>query len=186
MKRILPLVLILFCFIIFGCSVPSVANYSQLHTFIKDEQVIKGGFGSKKKILLIKDVRGNDMYDENIVELKEVVEKYISIHPDLSESTKNNLRELKITEGTTKEEVEILLGKPDKVIRQGNKVSATSEIWIYRINKMNAFTIFIFPVFFAHEGYYLYFKDNLLTTIQRHYLAQIIQQSAGPGVQTLR
>ena len=185
MKRIKLPVLILFCLIILGCSLPGVANYSQLHSFIKEEKIIKGGFGSKKKVLSVKDFRGTDMFDENIAALKETVEKYISGHPDLSEPTKNNLRELKAAEGLTEEEVEVLLGKPDRVIKRG-EASAISEIWIYRINKMNAFTVFIFPIFFAHEGYYLYFKDHQLSEIQRHYLAQIIQQNAGPGIQNSR
>lgn len=178
MKKILVLILILFCIYISGCwSLPRVANYKELYSFTKEEKKIKGGFGSKRKVVLVKDFRGNEMYDENITALKEKVEKYISSRTDLSEPEKNNLRQFRVSEGTTKEEVHLLLGKPDKVIRSDNRVGAASEIWIYRTNKRSTFTIIVIPVFFTHEGYYLYFKDNVLIAIERHCLQQTVTTS---------
>lgn len=171
MKKILFSILILFCIYITGCSIPRVASYPQLYSFIKEEKKIRSGF-TKKKVISIKDFRKNEMYEEDIIALKEKIEEYISHHPDLSELTKNNLRELKITKGSTQEEVKLLRGKPDKV-RAG--------IWIYRINKMATFTIFIIPVFYSCEAYYLYFKDASLTAIERHYLQQTVS-SSGMGL----
>lgn len=180
-KKIFSIILVLFYLGMTGCSMPSAALERSLYSFTKEEKKIKGAFG-KKKFISIKDFRGNDVYEEDIIDLKEEIEKYISSHPDLSESAKNNLRELRVTEGATREEVRLLLGAPDKIIRASSAKKGTSEIWIYKLNKMNAFTIFIVPVFFIHQAYYLYFQDNSLFNIERHYLRQIVEQSPGPGI----
>jgi len=182
MRKISLLVSVLFCVYITGCcSIPRVTSYQQLYSIAKEEKKIKAGF-SKTKIVLIKDFRENEAYDENITALKEKVEKYISGHTDLNESTKNNLRELKVTEGAAKEEVKLLLGEPDKVVKTDKKDIA-SEIWSYRINKRSIFTIVFLPIFFGHEEYYLYFKDSTLTFIERHYLEQTFYSSgSGMGV----
>ncbi|MDP3731715.1 MAG: hypothetical protein Q8R31_01615 [Candidatus Omnitrophota bacterium] len=166
-----------------GCSMPTVAIQRPLYSFTREEKITKGGFMGKRKSIAIKDFRGNEAYDEDIETFKAEVEKYISRHPDLSEPAKDNLRALKVTQGAGVDEVILLLGKPDKAVRAGGggKYGA-SEIWIYRINKIRAFTIFIIPVFPVHEGYYLYFKDGALVEIERHYLKQVVQQSEGPGV----
>jgi len=178
MKKILVLILILSCICISGCwSLPRVANYKELYSFTKEEKNMKGGFGSKRKVVLVKDFRGNEVYDEDMAALQEKVEKYISSHADLNEPEKNKLRELRVSKGTTKEEVLLLLGKPDKVIRLKNKVCATSEIWIYRTNKRIAFVIIVIPVFFTHEGYYLYFEENILRAIERHSLEETVTTS---------
>ena len=178
MKKILVLILILSCICISGCwSLPRVASYKELYSFTKEEKNIKGGFGSKRKVVLVKDFRGNEMYDEDMTAFKEKVEKYISSHADLSEPEKNNLRELRVSKGTAKEEVLLLLGKPNKVIRLNNKACAASEIWIYRTNKRITFIIIVIPVFFTHEGYYLYFEDNILTAIERHSLEETVTTS---------
>ena len=182
MKKILFLILILFCIYITGCcSIPRVASYKQLYSFTKQEKRIKRGFGGKSKVISIKDFRENEMYDEHIAALKEEVEKYISNHTDLNEATKNNLRELKVIQGATKEEVKLLLGEPDKLVKIGKKADIASEIWIYKINKRSVFTIVFPPVFFGQEKYYLYFKDNILTLIERHYLEQTFY-SSGSGM----
>lgn len=179
MKKILILFL---CFYISSCSVPTAANYRQLYSFTREEKKLKGVIG-KKKVVLIKDFRENDMYEEDMEGLKQEVEEYILAHPDLGEQAKLNLRELKVTEGARKEEVRLLLDKPDKVVRARGKANyAADEIWIYKISKLRTFTVFIIPVFLCHEGYYLYFKDDLLAGIERHYLTQIVQQGSAPGV----
>ncbi|MFA4842460.1 MAG: hypothetical protein WC658_01320, partial [Candidatus Omnitrophota bacterium] len=77
--------------------------------------------------------------------------------------------------GENEEEVRLLLGEPDKVIRGGST-------WIYKISRIRAITVFIIPVFFVHEGYYLNFQDGILAGIERHYPRQIVEQSPGPGV----
>lgn len=118
------------------------------------------------------------MYDEDIAALKEEVEKYISSHDGLSEQKKADLRELKVTEGDTKEEVFLLLGEPEKISGAG----AGKETWIYRINRLRAFTFFIFPYYFAHEAYYLRFENNKLMSIERHYPKQMVHQASGPGI----
>lgn len=185
MKRISSAILIILCVYLGGCcSLPGVETCNQLHSFIKTERKAKSGFGGKSKVILIKDFRGSDeVYEEDMAALKEEVEKYISGHPELSDATKNNLRELKVAPGATKQEVELLLGAPDKAEKsKGSADFNASEVWIYKINKIRAFTVFIIPVFFVHEGYYLYFKDDALAGIERHYLKQIVQQSAGAGV----
>lgn len=180
MKKKSFLILILSYIYISGCcSVPTALSLSQLYSFTKETKKIKGGLG--KKVVLIKDFRENEAYDEDILTLKEEIEKYISTHTDLSETTKNNLRELKLTERATKEEVRLLLGEPDRIIKAGIKTYSATEIWIYRINKINTFTIIVIPVFFANEGYYLYFKDSGLIAIERHYLRQTFR-SSGVGI----
>lgn len=170
-----PLILILSCIYISGCwSLPRTTDYSQLYSITKEAKKIKSGFGNRK-VVAIKDFRETEMYEENITALKEGVEKYILAHPDLSDQTKNNLRELKVTAGATQDEVRLLLGNPDKVRKRSNGDDPASEIWIYRINKRSAFTIIVIPVFFTHEGYYLYFKENTLDAIKRHYLEHVIK-----------
>jgi len=182
MKRLAVLFLISFCLYVSGCSLPSAVTCRQLYSFTKGEEKIKGGFG-KKKAIWIKDFRENDVYQEDISALKEEIESYISGHPNLGDSAKSNLRELKVTEGATKEEVELLLGKPDKITNtSGGSKYGASQIWIYKINKMRAFTVFIVPIFFVHEGYYLYFADNILAAIEKHYLGQLVRQEGGPGI----
>jgi len=182
MRKIFFTILGLFCIYLTGCcSIPRVDTYKQIYSITREEKNIKKGFG-KRKIVLIKDFRENEAFDEDIAALKEKVEKYISSHPDLSETAKNNLRELKVTEAQTKEEVELLLGQPDKVVKKEEKDIA-SEIWIYQTSHKSVFTIVFLPVFFGHEEYYLYFKDNILTLIEGHYLEQTFYASgSGMGV----
>jgi len=178
MKNLTFIFIILSCLLFSSCSIPSVAKYNQLYSFTKEERKLKGGFGSKNRTeVLVKDFRENEMYEEDITALKEEVEKYIVAHQDLSDETKNALRELKVTEGETTEEVRLLLGDPDKIAE-----SDLIETWIYTINKVRAFTVFIIPVFVAHEGYYLRFQDNRLTAIERHLPKQILRQASGPGI----
>lgn len=177
------LIIVLICLNAVGCSLPAVTVQSPLYSIVKQEKRTKAGFMGEKSFILIKDFRGNDAYDEDITGLKAEVEKYISQHPDSSESAKNNLRELKVTPGATGDEVALLLGRPDRIMSAtGRGRYAASEIWIYRLNKIRIFTIFILPVFPVHEGYYLYFKDGALVEIEKHYLKQIVEQHAGPGV----
>jgi len=181
--KIISATIVLVSLAMIGCSLPTAAIQRPLYSFVRQEKRIKSGFGGEKKSITIKDFRGNDAYDEDIAALKEEVEKYIFQHPDLSESAKNNLREIKVTQGATGDEVVLLLGKPDKLARvSGGGRYGASAIWIYKLSKIRAFTIFIIPVFFPHEGYYLYFKDGALVEIERHYLKQIVEQGAGPGV----
>ena len=176
MKRVLFVVFILLCICLPGCSVPRVATYNHLKSITKNETKPKGMFGGAKSVSIY-DFRGIERYDEDIDALKVRVEKYISIHPDLSGAAKNNLQELKAAFGLNKEEIELLLGKPDKVIKPSGKAQDISEIWIYSKMKLNAFTVFIFPVFFTHESYYLYFQGNTLTNIEKHYLEQLLEST---------
>lgn len=139
--------------------------------------------GGRSRFVLLRDFRQNDIYEEDIAALKAEVEKYILSHPGLSDAAKENLRQLKVTAGLDKQEVELLLGSPDKLMRVSNKGKyGASEIWIYKINKMRAYTVFIVPVAVMREGYYLYFKDDSLMAIEKHSLRQTIQQNAAPGV----
>ena len=175
MRRLLFPILGMLCFYISGCSIPMVAKYSQLSTFTSNKTGKKMKFGLGGSNRAIEDFLGNKIHKEDIDIVKERVEKYISIHNNLSEATKNNLRELRVTEGATKEEVELLLSKPTKIIKRKDNVHAISKIWLYKINKRNPFTIVILPIFLIHEKYYLYFKENILFNIQRHYLRQIVE-----------
>ena len=160
-----------------GCSVPRVATYSHLKSITREETSVKGVFGGAKSVSIY-DFRGVERYDEDIEILKEKVEKYISAHPDLNDSEKNNLRELKIAPGSKKEEIELLLGRADKVTKPSAPIQAASEIWIYNKKKLSAFTVFIFPVFPAHDSYYLYFQDNKLAGIEKHYLEQLLESTS--------
>jgi len=166
-----------------GCSMPTSAVQRSLYSYSKEVKVVKGGLIGKKKSIEIKDFRENEAYDENIEDLQKVVEKYILEHPNLSDSSKDNLRSLKVTVGSTKDEVILLLGKPDKIINEtSGALYGASEIWIYETNRLRAFTIFIVPVFFMHERYYLYFKDGAVAGIERHYPKQVVGQAPGPGL----
>ena len=143
----------------------------------------KGAFGLKSKVVFIKDFRGNDMYDDDIASLKEEIEKYIASHAGLSEATKDSIRKLKVAEGLSQDEVKLLLGKPDTILKPDNK-SGASASWVYSTRKRSAFMIIIFPVFFSHEAYYLYFKDNSLAQIEKHYFAQVIATSQPTDVKS--
>ena len=160
-----------------------MARQNQLSAYYKEEAKKKSSFFGGQKPQFFKDFRQDEAYEEDMTALKEDAEKYISGHPDLSDAAKTNLRELKVAEGASREEVELLLGEPDKVSKLGAGANYNaSELWIYRISRIRAFTVFIVPIFFVHEGYYLYFKDGILAGIERHYLRQTIEQGAGPGV----
>ncbi|MDD4893824.1 MAG: hypothetical protein PHW54_00720 [Candidatus Omnitrophica bacterium] len=183
MRIISVLIIISFLLTIAGCSMPIVTAQKPLYSFTKEEKAVKGGFMGKKKSVTIKNFRESQAYEEEIDDLKIEVEKYISNHPDLSESAKSNLRKLMVTDGSTEEEVIFLLGKPDKIINAtGAGHYGAQEIWMYRINKLRAVTFLIIPVFFVHESYQLYFKDGVLVEIEKHHLQQLITQSHGPGV----
>lgn len=157
-----------------GCSMPASINRSEIYAFSRQEKKLRGGFDNAT-YELVKDFRGYEMYPEDIEALQKKVETYISSHPQISKSQIDNLRELKVIPGATKEEVFLLLGEP-------TKVSAGGDTWIYRLNKLRAFTFFIVPVFIAHEGYYLRFDGNRLVAIERHYPEQMMHQASGPGV----
>lgn len=177
MEKTPLLIFLLASFFLCGCSLPAAARYGEIYSITRKEEKIEGAFGSTKKVVSIKDFRESELYEEDIPALKEEVEEYITAHPDLDGPTKNNLRELKVTEGLNKEEVKLLLGEPDKVAGK-----ASGEIWIYRINRLRVFTFFIIPLFPVHESYYLRFKDDSLSAIERHSLKQTIRQTGGPGV----
>ena len=125
-----------------------------------------------RKVEVVKNFRGNEIDKSAAAAIKEEVDKYIAGRPDLNDVTKNNLREFKIADGAAAGDVKVLLGKPDRVIRTGKKTAA-SETWIYQTSKSSIFDVLIFPVFWGHEEYFLYFKNNILTRIERHYLKQV-------------
>lgn len=169
MKTLYKSISLLLSVCLCGCSIPTAAYYTQLETFSKEKK--KGLFGSGSNIPR-KNILGNDLTAGDSETLKAKVEKYISEHTELTEPNKNNLRDLKITYGSSKEEVELLLGKPLKAVKSANK---SSEVLIYKINKTNLFLLVIIPVFLIHESYYLHFENNALVKIERHYLKQIVK-----------
>jgi hypothetical protein len=166
---ILALVLILGS----GCSMPAVSAQKQIYSFTREEKKIKGTFGRKR--VEVKDFREVEMYEEDMQALQEEVGQYIAARPNLSEEIKNNLKALRVAPGEGQEEVKLLLGEPDKIIDGGNT-------WVYQIHKLRAITVFIIPVFFVHEGYYLRFKEGVLESIERHYPRQVVEQGSAPGV----
>ncbi len=186
MRKKLSFILILCCVYIAGCcSIPRAAGLEQLYSITKGEKNIKRRFGGKTKVKFIRDFRDNEAYDENITNLKQKAEEYISRRGDLDESAKANLRELRVTAGATKEEVRLLLGVPDKAVKIRKKGYDADEMWIYNTYKPSVFTLLFFPVFFGHEKYYLYFNDNILTLIERRYLEQTLySDDYGMGLQT--
>ena len=173
LKKIVITIIVLLSLGICGCSLPSSVGQKYLYSISRLEKRQDGGMFGKKKYIEIKDFRGRERYEEDIALLKEDVEKYIAGRLDLSDQTKAALRELKVAEGLKAEEVKLLLGRPDTIMK---------DVWIYRISKWRAFTVFIIPVFFVHEGYYLYFQDGVLQGIERHYLQQVIHQGPAGGV----
>jgi hypothetical protein len=74
-----------------------------------------------------------------------------------------------------KEQVLAALGEPDKITNG-------SQTWIYRTNRLRAYNVFLMPVAFTHEGYYLFFDNTILTRIERRHPRQIVHQASGPGV----
>jgi hypothetical protein len=166
-----------------GCSTPVIRPEKSLFSYTKEEKTVKGGFMGKKKIVTLKDFRENEVYEEDMEDFQKLAQEYVAQHPSLSETAKENLKGMQVTCGSTKEEVEFLLGKPDKIISPtGDNPPGAREIWVYSIHKMHAYTVFIIPVFVAHESYWLHFKDGALQEINRHYIKQVVGQSPGPGL----
>lgn len=183
MKIVFILAIILVSLCIIGCSMPTATVHRPLYSFTKVEKTTKAGFFGRKKTITIKDFRQNEAYDEDIEALKQEAEKYIPRHPELSGEAMDNLRHLRVTQGSTRDEVTFLLGKPDKVMKtDGAGRYGATEVWIYKINKVRVFTVFIIPLFPVREAYYLYFKDNALLEIERHFLKQVVEQHPGPGI----
>lgn len=179
MRMILILSLAVF---LSGCSMPVSSIQGSLYSFTKEKKKGKGMLASWSAPT-VRDFREEEAYEEDMEGLKEDVEEYISRHPDLKESARNDLRELKVSPGAGSEEVILLLGKPDKLINlRGEGRYGASEIWIYKISKLRTFTVFIFPVFPVHEAYYLYLKDGTLLEIERHALKQTVEQGRGSDV----
>ena len=177
-RRILFSSITFSCLYISGCSVPITTQHGQINAFT-DEKIKLNS--QPDAFILVRDFYGNEVGEENRVRLKKDVEKYISTHNSLGDKEKNNLRELKVVPGNTKEEVGLLLGKPFKVLEVNDKTNKASELWIYRKDKIDAFLIFILPVFFTHDSYYLYFDADKLNTIEEHYIKQAIEASPTGG-----
>jgi hypothetical protein len=181
-KKISPIVLLAFSLYACGCSIPKSARQAEIYSFTKTEKKLSIGF-SKKIEITVKDFRNRIAYEENVEDLQQAVEKYISEHPGMSDAAINNLRKLKVADGATKEEVTFLLGKPDQIRRVSSMNPYGAEgLWIYRISKLDAIMFFIFPVFLVHEGYYLYFKDDVLAGIEKRFMEQMVETSPGPGM----
>jgi len=180
MKKLL-LVIILSIFAA-GCSTLRVTPQSKLPSYIKLEAKKQGFTFGKDKIVSYKDFKNNEIYEEDVDAFKEEVGQYIVKRPELSESVKASLNKLEVTLGLTKEQVILLLGQPDKISSLGPNQYSANQLCIYRITKWRAYTVFIMPVFFVHEGYYLYFKDDILVRIEKRDLKQAIHQGSAPGV----
>jgi len=176
-KGILSSFIIFFCFYISGCSIPITAQHNQLNAF-NDEVQQNSRYG---RFILVRDFYGNEVGEENRVRLKRDVEEYISLHGSLGDKEKNDLRGLKIVPGCTKEEVVLLLGKPFKVTEAKDKTSKGLELWVYRKNRIDNFLVFIIPVFFTHDSYYLYFNGDKLSLIEERYIRQAIATSSTEG-----
>jgi len=168
MKRLIFPILVMLCSYISGCSYARVEKYSQLETFTSNKPKKKGKSAFSLSSKPIKDFLGNSVRKEDIEIVKAKVEQYISLHKDLNEATKNHLRELTVIEGATEEEVELLLGKPTKIVKFKN-VHPFSETWVYKTKKTDPLPMLDVPLSF-HQSYYLYFKDNALVGIEMHYL----------------
>ena len=170
--------LIVLCFCISGCcSMPRSMTYPQLYSLTTAKKTIKKQIGMRQKVEVINTFRENEVNQNAITALTKEVDKYIAGHSGLAEATKNNLRKFKVVNGATADEVNLLLGKPDKVIKTSKK-NVASETWMYQTSKSSIFDILVFPVFWGHEKYFLYFQDNILTLIERHYLKQIFTGGA--------
>jgi hypothetical protein len=183
MRMITVVVFIILLSGITGCSVPVSSVQKPLCSFVKEVKVAKGGMMGKKKIVTLTDFRGNEAYEEDMENFQKTVEEYVAQHPSLSEAAKGNLKNMQVTSGSTKEDVTLLLGKPDKIISPaGKNPYGAEEIWVYSMHKRQAYTVFIMPVFFPRESYCLYFKDGVLLEIERHYLKQVVGQAPGPGL----
>jgi len=172
MKILTPVFSLLIFLTVNGCcSLPKTESKKELYSIVKETTVEKSMFG-KNQIVSFKDFRGYEAFNKNIDSLKARIEGYIQNHPDLSESTKKDLRDYKVARGSSMDEVRLLLGAPDKVIKSKAHPQKPDEVWIYITDKDSNFQIVFLPVYFGHEKYYLYFTGNLLANIERHYLQQ--------------
>jgi len=167
-KRLIFPILVMLCSYIYGCSYARVEKYSQLETFPSNKAKKKKKSAFSLLSNPIKDFRGNIVRKEDIEIEKAKVEQYISLHKDLNEATKNHLSELTVTEGATKEEVELLLGKPTKIVKF-KSIPSSSEMWVYKTERTDPLPMLDVPVSF-HQSYYLYFKENALVDIEMHHL----------------
>jgi hypothetical protein len=152
---------------------PVKERFSQVNIFPPDENKT----GKKRKVSLLKEGRdflGNAVDKQDIKAAGEKAEKYISEHSDLSEASKNNLRQLILSEGSNKEEVRLLLGEPTRIIQPKDKTQDASEIWLYKSKKSHPFNMLVFPLFPIYEVYCFYFKENVLTEIEKHYWRQTL------------
>jgi len=161
-----------------GCSIPMAQKYTQLEFANAYKKGKKIQLDIEKPGLDIRDFLGYEMKKDDISSAKEKVETYIAEHADIEESNKAHLQELCVAVGATSGEVELLLGKPEKIMKKRNTKHPISEVWIYRTNKPQLFSIVIVPILLVRQGYYLYFKDGILKNIERHYLHQIVAMDA--------
>ena len=181
MKRTSLVVLGILCSCVLGCSIPMTAKYSQLDTFSSGKAPKKSKFSIFMPIHQQENFLGDKVTKEDIEAAKEKTEKYILEHNDLDEASKHYLRDLKVVRGATMEEVRLILGEPSKIIKSGKKAHPSSETWVYKTNKVDHFKILIISIFQVKETYYLYFKDNILTGINKHYLQRAAGSNSRPG-----
>ena len=79
------------------------------------------------------------------------------------------------------EQTKLLFGEPTRVVKSSHKGKLALEVWMYQTNKTAPFRILVFPLFYKNETYYLYFEENVLVDIRKHYLKQAVGSSPRQG-----
>ena len=181
MRKVNLVILGVFCVCVLGCSIPMTAKYSQLNAFSSGKAPKKGKISIFTPAHQPENFLGDKVSKENVEAAKERVEKYILAHSDLDEASKKYLRDLRVVRGASMEEVRLMLGEPAKIIKSGKKTRPSLETWVYKANKSVHFKVLIVSVFPTKETYYLYFKENILTGIKKHYLKQAAASSTRGG-----
>jgi hypothetical protein len=181
MKKISLGVLSILCTCALGCSIPMTAKYSQLDIFPPGKADKKSKFSIFMPARKPENFLGDKVSKADIEAVKEKSEKYILAHNDLDDASKQYLRDLKVVRGATMEEVRLMLGEPLKIVKSGKNARPFQETWVYKTKKADSFRVLVIPLFSVNETYYLYFKDNILTGINKRYLQQATGSNSRPG-----
>lgn len=101
---------------------------------------------------IYRNALGKEVDREN---LQQKVREYIVAHPDRPEHIKRSLISLSVTWGMTRDEVELILGRPNNIVKLTPTArSVADEKWVYNMTGM---MMVLFP-----ERYTLFFRDGVL------------------------
>lgn len=152
MKRLISFTVLLL--LLGGCAAPRYCHRDNIDCYYQDKRINR-------------DFRGKVVDKEYINSLKGKIEGYLLGHLEINEESKSALKNFKVVKGLTKEQVELLLGVPEKtqVLNPKNKLRA-DERWVYTREDLKCIYFFALPLLFTHDAYHLYFRGNILLAIE--------------------